>query len=546
MITIGFSTRSIDNDFVKMLTKTSGVPSPEVIPFENNGEYSLTEIYNKILEQSTNDIVVLLHDDVYFDSKNWGQKIINHFKRNDEYGILGLAGTTNMPKSGRWWEDFSKMKGIVNHEHEGKKWESKYSNNLGNQLDSVVLVDGLFIVINKKKIKQNFNQDIGGFHFYDVDFSFRNFIEGVKIGVMYDVRVTHKSIGQTNEQWEKNREVFAEKYKDVLPVKVNRNLTLESPLKVLLSCLFFKTYTGSEMYVYELARGLKNLNCDVTVLSDIDGELSKLAQKQGIKVLPFSSAPGYKLGDGKWGFNTPEGVTPSQPNMMYKVGEVDFDIIHTQHTPVTNQMCQMYPNVDKISTIHSEVIELENPVLNETIKKYICIRPEIQKHIIDNFEIPEDKTEIIYNPIDSKKFNIKNTKDDGYVLFVGTIDYLREDSIRDLVDYSKSINKELWLVGENKSNYLNDLLSNQHVKYHNATNKVDTFVKNCSETAGILLGRTTIEGWMCGKPGWIYNVNESGEILNKERVDIPSDINRFNSEEVAKKIKEEYIKIINE
>ena len=546
MITIGFSTRHIDNDFIKMLTKTSGVPSPEVIPFENNGEYSLTEIYNRILEQSTNDIVVLCHDDIYFDSKNWGQKIINHFKRNDEYGILGLAGTTNMPKSGRWWEDFSKMKGIVNHEHGGKKWESKYSNNLGNQLDSVVLVDGLFIVINKKKIKQNFNQDIGGFHFYDVDFSFRNFIEGVKIGVMYDVRVTHKSIGQTNEQWEKNRELFAEKYKDVLPVKVKRNLTLESPLKVLLSCLFFKTYTGSEMYVYELARGLKNLNCDVTVLSDIDGELSKLAQKQGIKVLPFSSPPGYKLGDGKWGFNTPQGVTPSQPNMMYKVGEVDFDIIHTQHTPVTNQMCQMYPNVDKISTIHSEVIELENPVLNETIKKYICIRPEIQKHIIDNFEIPKDKTEIIYNPIDSKKFNIKNTKDDGYVLFVGTIDYLREDSIRDLVDYAKSINKELWLVGENKSNYLNDLLSHQHVKYHNATNKVDTFVKNCSETAGILLGRTTIEGWMCGKPGWIYNVNEGGEILNKEKVDIPSDINRFNSEEVAKKIKEEYIKIINE
>ena len=153
MITIGFSTRHIDNDFIKMLTKTSGVPSPEVIPFENNGEYSLTEIYNRILEQSTNDIVVLCHDDIYFDSKNWGQKIINHFKRNDEYGILGLAGTTNMPKSGRWWEDFSKMKGIVNHEHGGKKWESKYSNNLGNQLDSVVLVDGLFIVINKKIIQ---------------------------------------------------------------------------------------------------------------------------------------------------------------------------------------------------------------------------------------------------------------------------------------------------------------------------------------------------------------------------------------------------------
>ena len=546
MITIGFSTRKIDPTFVDMLKKTSGVSKPEVIPFENNGEHSLTEVYNKILEQSSNDVVVLCHDDIYFDSKNWGSKILNHFKRNSEYGILGLAGTTNIPKSGRWWEDFSKVKGIVNHEHEGKKWESKYSTSKGNQLDDVVLVDGLFIVVNKKNIKQNFNKEISGFHFYDVDFSFRNFIEDVKIGVMYDVRVTHKSIGQTNEQWEKNREVFAKKYEDILPVKVKRNLTIDSPIKVLLSCLFFKTFTGSEMYVYELARGLKKLNCDVTVLSDINGPLSNLAKQQGIKSLPFSDAPGYKLGDGKWGFNTPQGFQPSQPNNMYKVSEVDFDIMHTQHTPVTNQMCQMYPNIDKISTIHSEVIELENPVINETIKKYICIRPEIQEHIINKFGIDKNNTEVVYNPIDTERFNTKNIKDDGYVLFVGTLDYLRESTIKDLVAYTKEINKELWLVGENKSNYLDDLLNNSHVKYFNPTNKVESYVKNCSETAGILLGRTTIEGWLCGKPGWIYNVDENGYILNKEKYNVPDDVKKFDGLEIAKKIKEEYIKILND
>jgi len=67
------------------------------------------------------------------------------------------------------------------------------------------------------------------------------------------------------------------------------------------------------------------------------------------------------------------------------------------------------------------------------------------------------------------------------------------------------------------------------------------FVKNCSETAGILLGRRTIEGWLCEKPGWIYNVDENGYILNKEKYNLPEDIN-----EVAKKIKEEYIKILND
>ena len=79
-------------------------------------------------------------------------KIINHFKRNSDYGILGVAGSTNLPKSnGRWWEDTSKMKGIVNHEHEGKKWESKYSNSLGNKIEDVVLVDGLFIALYKNQ-----------------------------------------------------------------------------------------------------------------------------------------------------------------------------------------------------------------------------------------------------------------------------------------------------------------------------------------------------------------------------------------------------------
>ena len=537
MITVGFSTRKIDDEFINLLKKTSGISKIQVIPFENNGEFSLTEVYNKILNEASNDIVVLCHDDIYFDSKNWGQKVLNHFKRNHDLGILGVAGSTQLPVTGRWWEDFSKVKGIVNHEHEGRKWESKYSISKGNQIDEVVLVDGLFIAINKKNIIHNFNEEIKGFHFYDVDFSFKNF--------MSNLRITHKSIGQTNDQWENNRESFVNNNISHLPIKIKKNLTLSSPIKVLLSCLFFKNYTGSEMYVYELAKGLKTINCDVTVLSDIDGPLSEQAKKQGIKVFSFMNAPGYKLGDGKWGFNTQIGFQPSKPNMMYKTSEVDFDIIHTQHTPISTQICQMYPNIDKISTIHSEVISLENPYIHDTIKKYICIRPEIQSHITKNFNIPLENTEVIYNPIDTKRFNNKNTKDKNYILFVGTIDYLREKTIRDLVEYSKNIKKELWLVGENKSNYLDELLKNENVKHFKSTSKVENYVKNCSETAGILLGRTTIEGWLCDKSGWIYNVDDNGNILNKTKHEPPYDLEKFDYLEVAKKIKEEYIKIIN-
>lgn len=95
MLTIGFSTRKIDPSFVELLKKTCGVPKVEIVPIENNGQFSLTEVYNQIIVKSQNDVVVLCHDDIYFDTKNWGNKILNHFKRNEDYGILGVKGQLN-------------------------------------------------------------------------------------------------------------------------------------------------------------------------------------------------------------------------------------------------------------------------------------------------------------------------------------------------------------------------------------------------------------------------------------------------------------------
>ena len=268
MLTIGYSTKKVDPEFREYIEKSCGLKGVEVIPFENPGTHSLTEAYNIILEQSTNDIVVLCHDDIYFEKGNWGNKVLKHFKRNTDYGIIGAAGSKYMPKSGMWWEIPSEMYGVVNHEHEGKKWTSKYSEPKGNKLDDTVLVDGLFMVVNKPKLKTNFNEEVKGFHFYEVDFCFRNFLEGVKIGVFYDIRITHKSIGMTNDQWELNRQQFVKTYQDRLPVllpttynkkKVKKGeplVTLAMPIynyaKMLNPCLnsvFNQDYTNFEVVI---------------------------------------------------------------------------------------------------------------------------------------------------------------------------------------------------------------------------------------------------------------------------------------------------------
>jgi glycosyltransferase involved in cell wall biosynthesis len=288
-------------------------------------------------------------------------------------------------------------------------------------------------------------------------------------------------------------------------------------MKILIGCLLFREFTGSEMYVFELAKNLQKLGCDVTITSPhIGGPLTDLALSLGIKV----------------------------HNIKVPFTNKNYDLIHSQHYPVTQTLLKLFPKNKMICTIHSEVISLENPIIHENIKKYITIRPEIQKHIIQNFWIPENKTCVIYNPIDTNKFNMNDTTSGNYTLFVGTIDYLRQNTIRDLVDKTKSENKELYLVGKNHANYLNEILSNQHVKHFNQTYDVEKFVKNCGETAGILLGRTTIEGWLCGKPGWIYDIDSNGSIKNKTLHQVPNNLEIFNSEIVAQQIKDEYLKIL--
>jgi len=64
MITVGYSTRKSNPEFTEYLKKSSGFKKINVIEKINNGEKSLSQIYNEILSESTTDIVVFCHDDI--------------------------------------------------------------------------------------------------------------------------------------------------------------------------------------------------------------------------------------------------------------------------------------------------------------------------------------------------------------------------------------------------------------------------------------------------------------------------------------------------
>ena len=109
--------------------------------------------------------------------------------------------------------------GSVWHTHEGRTWQSKYSGIFKNEILDALLVDGLFFLVDRDMIKKKFDNHFKGFHFYEIDFCVSNWLEGVKIGVNFEVKVIHKSIGMVNDEWHKNRFIFVGKHFTNLPLK---------------------------------------------------------------------------------------------------------------------------------------------------------------------------------------------------------------------------------------------------------------------------------------------------------------------------------------
>ncbi len=225
--------------FIEQIHKTIGV-SHSVLLQINHNEYSLSEIYNKTLESAQiNDIVVFCHPDIIIKTEKWGKKLINHFNYS-EFGVLGVAGTTYLAETGKWWERPDNMFGIVEHTKNDTSWVSTYSKPIVG-IQEVVLVDGVFIAVNPDKIKHPFDSKYGKFHFYDVGFCVPNYLDGVNIGVITDIRLLHKSTGEINEDWEINRINFVANYKDELPIFIDPDykdfyikLTIEPKITVII------------------------------------------------------------------------------------------------------------------------------------------------------------------------------------------------------------------------------------------------------------------------------------------------------------------------
>jgi hypothetical protein len=265
-------------------------------------------------------------------------------------------------------------------------------------------------------------------------------------------------------------------------------------MKILVACLNVNGLGGSELYHYELVRELSYLGHDVTLftLRNIDNTDQVRLKLQGVRQLDLSS------------IDTNE----------------TYDIIVASQPQVNVYVLNNFKNTPIVSIIHSEV-RSEDPIINSNIFHYIAIREPIRDMLIQQYGISESKVSLIYNPIDRNRFNSENiNKVDKYSgIFVGEVlDPIRFNAVSHLVEQCIKNDWDLYIMSESRFDF-----DHPNIKYLDKRWDTETVVKQMHFTAGILLGRTTLEGWCCEIPGYMYTIDIHGNILNIE-IDQPKNI----------------------
>jgi hypothetical protein len=293
-------------------------------------------------------------------------------------------------------------------------------------------------------------------------------------------------------------------------------------MKILLACHRIDEIAGSELYHYELCKELVTYGHQVTLATFIPIESPSASTKK------YSLVPSL----------LEKGVSTVSIDKL--TGEEVFDIAAVSQPHVTQMICNIYTDLPKVSIIHSPY-RSEEVIGHPSIKHYIAVDVFVYRHLRDIIKIPTKILSLIYNGVDPKKFNTegRSTLERVTGLYVGGWDDpLRNRMFNHIVQECVTNDWDLYVVGSRQRgvNYP------ANIKFFDGIYNIELFTKAANFTVG-LGGRTLIEGWMCGIPGYIYKVSPDGDIL-EITLKYPPKISRFFNYNIAKQHINLYTNII--
>ncbi|ROH95779.1 glycosyltransferase [Chryseobacterium daecheongense] len=187
----------------KNIAETIGA-TYEIIKIDNPGLMGICEAYNKGANRAQYDLLLFIHEDILFQTQNWGEKLISHLNES-KTGIIGVAGSSYVPSAPSSWTVSEKYNFANILQGSKENTDSFHIHTTHQNRNKVFAVDGVFIAINKENyLNFKFNEKLlKGFHGYDLDFSLR-VSKKLQNYVVDDILIEHFSAGNLNKEWMDN------------------------------------------------------------------------------------------------------------------------------------------------------------------------------------------------------------------------------------------------------------------------------------------------------------------------------------------------------
>ncbi len=217
---------------LESINATIGVPFETIIIENSAAKFGISEAYNYGAAKAKFDILCFMHEDICFETNNWGQKVLTYLQ-DTTVGLIGIAGGDTKSLVPSSWSSsvFESEISIIQHFKNKLKqpqriFKTGYPEDK-NSIKKVVCLDGVWMCTRQDVFAQyNFDsKTFKGFHGYDIDFSLQVFMQ-YKVCVVFDILIHHYSNGSYTKTWMQNMMLVSDKWKNQLPVSV-RNLSVK-------------------------------------------------------------------------------------------------------------------------------------------------------------------------------------------------------------------------------------------------------------------------------------------------------------------------------
>ncbi|WP_198972309.1 glycosyltransferase [Xylophilus sp. ASV27] len=176
---------------------------------------SLAEGYQRGAAAARHEVLVLCHDDIdLLCGEAFAAILYDSLQRHD---VVGVAGAKEL-KTAFWLNGGAANRaGLV---IQGPADQSQATFAIHEYDDSrareipVQALDGVFLAMHRKVLQTvQFDADtFDGFHLYDIDFSYRCHLEGLRLGVCKDFLLVQSSAGDFGDEWQRYEKRFQEKF----------------------------------------------------------------------------------------------------------------------------------------------------------------------------------------------------------------------------------------------------------------------------------------------------------------------------------------------